>query len=174
MKIRDTLFPVENRTAALVAFLRTFWQTVRAVGGLTVIGGGAFEVNHVATIDWPVIGYAAIGVIASGLIAGALSAGDILTNGLPNAYSTPTDPTPPSGIVTAKHVNGAGSGTQPPPAAPTPATATATQAADMAVIAAEPIPTTNPIPAVVTVLPPVPTVLPPAPTAYTPNPLTGV
>ena len=87
MTTSTALFPPANRTAALVAFLRTFWQTVRAVGGLTVIGGGALEVNHIATLDWVTIGYAALGVIASGLIAGAISGGDILTNGLPTAYS---------------------------------------------------------------------------------------
>ena len=162
MTIRTALFPPANRTAALVAFLRTFWQTVRAVGGLTVIGGGAIVVNHVAAIDWPTIGYAALGVIASGLIAGAISGGDILANGLPAAYvDTVTAAGALPGAIAPKH------STDTPSAPPTPAVQT------LDVNAAYPvgwqtIPTVSgsalPVLPVPTALKPVP----PVPAAYTP------
>ena len=178
MTIRTALFPPANRTAALVAFLRTFWQTVRAVGGLTVIGGGAIVVNHVAAIDWPTIGYAALGVIASGLIAGAISGGDILANGLPAAYvDTVTAAGTLPGATSSKH------STDTPGASPAPAVpalnvnATYPVARQTAPTVSEPTPTVAPYPiarpdptVLESALPvlPVPTTLWPVPTTYTP------
>ena len=92
MTIKTALFPPANRTAAFVAFLRTFWQTIRGVGGLTILGGGALVINHAATIDWPTIGWAAVGIVGSGILAGLLSGGDILSNGLPAAYIATVTP----------------------------------------------------------------------------------
>lgn len=179
MSIKSTLFPPANRTAALVAFLRTFWQTVRGVGGLTILGGGALVINHAATIDWPTIGWAAIGIIGSGIIAGALSGGDILTNGLPTAYIATVTP---SNIIAEVKVpdstptlSGRHTGTS------APYTLTAPAVTD--INAAYPVgwqtaPTV--LPPAPTTLPPVPTMLEPAPAiapaplTYLPDPLTGM
>ena len=153
MSIKTALFPPANRTAALVAFLRTFWQTVRGVGGLTILGGGTLVINHAATIDWPTIGWATIGVIGSGILAGALSGGDILTNGLPAAYIATVTP---ADIVTAVKVPGS---------TPT----LSERHTDTS--AAYPPPFPDVLPPVPTMLEPVPTVLEPAPTALPPVPL---
>ena len=119
MTIRAALFPPANRTAALVAFLRTFWQTVRGVGGLTILGGGALVVNHAAVIDWPLVGWAVLGIILSGILAGALSGGDILANGLPAAYTdTVIDAGTLPGAITPKHSTDTPSALPVAPAAP--------------------------------------------------------
>lgn len=86
MSIGTTLFPPANREAAAVAFLRTFWQTVRATG---ILGGGsaiivtAADIQHINLVA---LAYIAGAVIISGILAGGLAAGDILVHGLPAAY----------------------------------------------------------------------------------------
>lgn len=105
-----TLFPPANRTAALTAFLRTFWQVLHGVGvlsGGTLIYISAAQLQH---INLQLALYTAAGVLASALLSGALAAGNILANGLPGAYvaaaaasaivvpdttSTPTTPADP-------------------------------------------------------------------------------
>lgn len=173
MSIKTALFPPANRTAALVAFLRTFWQTVRGVGGLTILGGGALVVNHAAVIDWPLVGWAALGIILSGILAGALSGGDILTNGLPAAYIATVTP---ADIVTAVKVPGSTptlSERHTETGSPYPLTAPAV----IDINAAYPVgwqATPTGLPPVPTMLPPMPTALEPAPTALPPVPLTEI
>lgn len=86
MSVLGRLFPASNREAAGVAFVRTFWQTVRATGLLG--GAGAIAVNaaEIASVDWVGLAVGAGLVIASGLLAGWNAAGDILVHGLPPAY----------------------------------------------------------------------------------------
>lgn len=86
MSIGKTLFPPANREAALVAFLRTFWQVVRAtayLGGAGVITVSATQLAH---IDLKGLAFVVGAILASGILSGALAAGNILANGLPNAY----------------------------------------------------------------------------------------
>lgn len=95
MSITKTLFPPANREAAAVAFLRTFWQTVRAVGSLSIVGGIVVTANQLATINWTEFGYTAGAVVLSGILAGALAGGDVLTKGLPDAYIASLNPAVP-------------------------------------------------------------------------------
>ena len=95
MSIITTLFPPANREAAAVAFLRTFWQAVRSVGGLSVAGGAIITANRLATINWSELGYVAVAVLLSGIVAGIISGGNILANGLPDAYTAAAVPVAP-------------------------------------------------------------------------------
>jgi hypothetical protein len=86
MSIGKTLFPPSNREAALVAFLRTFWQVIRppiALGGLAL---GTLATTGVLHLDLKVLGIIAGAAVLSAIVSGVLAAGDILKNGLPNAY----------------------------------------------------------------------------------------
>lgn len=89
MSVFGKLFPPANREAAGVAFIRTFWQTVRATGLLGGAGAIAINAAEFASIDWVALAVGAGLVVASGLLAGWTAAGDILVHGLPAAYKTP-------------------------------------------------------------------------------------
>lgn len=119
MSITKTLFPPANREAAVVAFLRTFWQVVHGVGilgsgGLIVIS--ATQLEH---LNVQLVLYTAYGVIASGLLSGAIAAGDILANGLPSAYhaaavaSIPAAQVQTLPVVTPSDPDQPAAGTQP-------------------------------------------------------------
>lgn len=95
MKLSAILFPPAYRQAAVVAFLRTFWQTVRATGLLGFGGATVVNATQLAHVDIVALAYTAGAVIVSGLIAASLAAGDILSHGLPDAYQTPATPIPP-------------------------------------------------------------------------------
>jgi len=103
MSIRSKLFPPANREAAGVAFIRTFWQVVRATGFL----GGAGIITVTATdlvhVNVQLLLYALGGVLISGILSGSISAGDILVHGLPAAYTPDapaSDPEPAATVVT--------------------------------------------------------------------------
>lgn len=101
MSITTTLFPSANREAALVAFLRTFWQVVRAtalLGGAGIITVSATQVAHV---DVALLGYTIAGILISGVISGLLAAGDILAHGLPDAYSSAAIASAPAAVVSS-------------------------------------------------------------------------
>ena len=88
MSIGKTLFPPANREAALVAFLRTFWQTVRATGLLGGTGAIVVSAADLQHLNLVALAYIAGAVLASGVLSGAIAAGDILAHGLPNAYQS--------------------------------------------------------------------------------------
>lgn len=88
MSISKTLFPPVNREAALVAFLRTFWQTVRATGLLGGTGAIVVSAADLQHLNLTALAYIAGAVLASGILSGAIAAGDILAHGLPNAYQS--------------------------------------------------------------------------------------
>lgn len=92
MSVSTTLFPPANRQAAAVAFLRTFWQTVRATGYLASGGIITITATQLATIDVRTLALTAAAILTSGLLSGTLAAGNILTNGLPTAYQNTTTP----------------------------------------------------------------------------------
>lgn len=87
MSIGTTLFPPANRQAALVAFLRTFWQVIRPPIALGGLGLGVIASTGTLHLDLKVLGIIAAATVLSGIVSGALAAGDILKNGLPNAYT---------------------------------------------------------------------------------------
>lgn len=89
MSIITVLFPPVNREAAVVAFLRTAWQTIRATTALGVAGGVTVTATKLATIDWPTVTYGVSAILLAGILAGALAAGDILVHGLPSSYTAP-------------------------------------------------------------------------------------
>lgn len=91
MSAVSNLFPAKNRTAALAAFIRTFWQTVTGTG--VVLGGTGFALTAagLATINWVNLGYGVAAVVLSGLLAAGKASGNILVNGIPTAYATPTE-----------------------------------------------------------------------------------
>jgi hypothetical protein len=100
MSIGSTLFPPSNREAALVAFLRTFWQVIRGtafLGGSGLIVVTAADLVH---INLTLLAYTVGAILASGVISGALAAGDILAHGLPNAYQAAAVANIPTAIVT--------------------------------------------------------------------------
>ena len=86
MSIGKTLFPPANREAALVAFLRTFWQVIRATGGLGGTGIVVVTAADLIQVNLVLVAYTVGAVLASGIISGAIAAGDILAHGLPTAY----------------------------------------------------------------------------------------
>lgn len=99
MSVTKSLFPPANREAAVVAFLRTAWQVIRATG---VLGGaGIITVNaaDVAHINLQLLGYTAAAVLISGIVSGLISAGDILAHGLPDAYTSNAAASIPAAIV---------------------------------------------------------------------------
>lgn len=105
MSIGSTLFPPSNREAALVAFLRTFWQVIRGtafLGGSGLIAVTATDLIH---INLTLLAYTVGAILASGIISGALAAGDILAHGLPNAYQAAAVANIPTAIVTQTHFN---------------------------------------------------------------------
>lgn len=119
MSITKTLFPPANRTAAAVAFLRTFWQVVHGTGILgsgTLIYVSAAQLQH---LNLHLVLFAAGAVLASGVLSGALAAGDILANGLPNAYqaaavaSIPTAQVSTVPVVTPADPGQPAAGTEP-------------------------------------------------------------
>lgn len=100
MSIGSTLFPPSNREAAIVAFLRTFWQVIRGtafLGGSGLIVVTAADLVH---INLTLLAYTVGAILASGVISGALAAGDILAHGLPNAYQAAAVANIPTAIVT--------------------------------------------------------------------------
>jgi len=99
MSIGSTLFPPSNREAAVVAFLRTFWQVVRGTGFL---GGSGLIVMSAANfihVNLTLLGASVGAVLASGLLSGALAAGDILVHGLPDAYTSAASSSAPATTV---------------------------------------------------------------------------
>lgn len=86
MSVLGRLFPASNREAAGVAFVRTFWQTVRATGFLGGAGVIVVQAAELIAVDWVGLGVAAAAVLLSGVGSGLLAAGDILVHGLPDAY----------------------------------------------------------------------------------------
>ena len=100
MSIGSTLFPPSNREAAIVAFLRTFWQVVRGTGFLA--GGGIITVSatQLMHINLTLLAYTVGAVLLAGILSGALAAGDILAHGLPNAYQAAAVANIPTAIVT--------------------------------------------------------------------------
>jgi hypothetical protein len=104
MSVKSVLFPPANREAAAVAFIRTFWQVVRSVSILTVAGGVIITANDLATINWVTIAYGVGAVVLSGILSGAIAAGDILTHGLPAAYTANAVATIPVAEVTVEPV----------------------------------------------------------------------
>jgi hypothetical protein len=99
MSIGKTLFPPSNRQAALVAFLRTFWQVIRppiALGGLAL---GTLATTGVLHLDLKVLGIIAGAAVLSAVVSGVLAAGDILKNGLPNAYTNAAVASIPAAVV---------------------------------------------------------------------------
>lgn len=87
MSISSSLFPPANREAAAVAFLRTFWQVIRAT---SYLGGGGIIVvtaTQLAHINLQLLGLVVGAILASGVLSGLLAAGNILANGLPDAYT---------------------------------------------------------------------------------------
>lgn len=86
MSIGKTLFPPANREAALVAFIRTFWQTVRATGLLGGAGAIVVSAADLQHLNLTAVAFIAGAVLVSGVLSGLIAAGDILTHGLPNAY----------------------------------------------------------------------------------------
>lgn len=101
MSISKTLFPPSNREAALVAFLRTFWQVVRAT---SILGGGgaivvsAADLQHIHLIT---LAYIAGAVMLSATLSGLFAAGNILVNGLPAAYSNAAIASIPAAAVSS-------------------------------------------------------------------------
>lgn len=89
MGITSRLFPPANREAAGVAFIRTFWQVVRATGVLGGAGIITVSAGDLITVDWVLVGYTAGAVLISAIGSGLLAAGDILVHGLPGAYQEP-------------------------------------------------------------------------------------
>lgn len=89
MSVLGTLFPVKNRTAAGVAFIRTSWQTLKATSFLGSSAGLILTGADLATINWTTLGLGAAAAATSAILAGALAGGDILVHGLPTAYSAP-------------------------------------------------------------------------------------
>lgn len=106
MSIFSDLFPQQNRKAATVAFIRTFWQALIGSSVVTTIAGYIAIVNGVIHVDWVDLGYAAGGVVAVGVLSAGKAAGNILVNGLPATYTALAVASLPSGSV------------QPAPAAP--------------------------------------------------------
>jgi hypothetical protein len=100
MSIGTTLFPPSNREAALVAFLRTFWQVVRGAGVLA--GGGIITVSatQLMHINLTLLAYTVGAVLLAGILSGALAAGDILSHGLPTSYTNAALASIPAAIVT--------------------------------------------------------------------------
>lgn len=96
MSLATTLFPPANREAAMVAFLRTFWQTVRATGLLGGAGVITVSATKLASVDVSTLLYALGAVLLSGILTGLISAGDILVHGIPDAYAASI----PAAIVT--------------------------------------------------------------------------
>lgn len=100
MSIGTTLFPPSNREAATIAFLRTFWQVVRAtglLGGAGLITVSAADLEH---INLTLVAYTVGAIILAGLLSGLLAAGDILVHGLPDAYTSNAIASVPPAIVT--------------------------------------------------------------------------
>jgi hypothetical protein len=100
MSVFGKLFPPANREAAGVAFIRTFWQTVRASSYLG--GAGVIFVNaaQLASIDLSTLGLTVAAIVSTGVLTASLSAGDILVHGLPSAY-TPPAPAPVAPVESA-------------------------------------------------------------------------
>ena len=99
MSIAKTLLPPANREAALVAFLRTFWQVIRppiVLGSVALAGVATTGVVHVSLNT---LGLIAAAAVLSAIVSGLLAAGDILKNGLPNAYQNAAVASIPAAIV---------------------------------------------------------------------------
>jgi hypothetical protein len=105
MSIGTTLFPPANREAALVAFLRTFWQVVRATAALGGVGVITVSATQLAHIDLRELAFVVGAILASGIISGALAAGDILVHGLPNAYQAAAVASIPAAVVSTVPVS---------------------------------------------------------------------
>ncbi|MCU1418723.1 MAG: hypothetical protein JWP32_2897 [Schumannella sp.] len=101
MSISKTLFPPANREAALVAFLRTFWQVVRATGLLGGAGIITVSATQVAHINLTLLGYTVGAVLISGILSGLLASGDIIVHGLPDAYSSAAIASVPAAVVSS-------------------------------------------------------------------------
>ena len=127
MSITKTLFPPSNREAAVVAFLRTFWQVVRATGLLGGSGAIVISAANLHHLDLTELLYIVGAVVASGVLSGALAAGDILVNGLPSAYqaaavaSIPVAQVSTVPVVTPADPDQPAAGTQPDPVTAGPA-----------------------------------------------------
>lgn len=133
MSLAATLFPPTNRTAAVVAFLRTFWQTVRATGLLGGAGVITVSATKLASVDGPTLLYALGAVLLSGILTGLISAGDILVHGIPDAYTASI----PAAIVSSAIVTPADPDQ---PAAGTPPTAVPVDAQPVEIPAPEVVP----------------------------------
>lgn len=130
MSIAKTLFPPANREAALVAFLRTFWQVIRppiVLGSVALAGIATTGVVH---ISLKVLAIAAGAAVVSAIVSGLLAAGDILKNGLPNAYQNAAVASIPAAQVSTVPVATPADPSQPaagvPPAVAAPADPTPT------------------------------------------------
>lgn len=99
MSVATTLFPPANRQAALVAFLRTFWQTVVGTSVVSVFGAAGITASGLATLDWQILGWTVAAILLSAILAGAKSALNILANGLPGAYNDAAIATVPQAVV---------------------------------------------------------------------------
>lgn len=89
--LMEQLFPRENRRRALVAFIRTFWQTTR---GTYEVGGGltlAVQASDLIDINWTGLALGAAAIAIVGIRAGWIAAGDVLANGLPYDRLNPTE-----------------------------------------------------------------------------------
>lgn len=101
MSITSTLFPPAYREAALVAFLRTFWQTIRPPIVLGSLGLGTIAATGAMHIDLKFVGIVAAASVLFAIVSGVLAAGDILKNGLPNAYVNAAAATIPASVASS-------------------------------------------------------------------------
>ncbi|MFF1633983.1 hypothetical protein [Leifsonia sp. NPDC058248] len=101
MSISKTLFPPANREAALVAFLRTFWQVIRPPIVLGSLGLATITTTGVLHVDLKTVAIIAGVAVLSAIVSGLLAAGDILKNGLPNAYANAAIASVPAAVVSS-------------------------------------------------------------------------
>lgn len=87
MSIWKKLFPPANRQAAAVAWIRTFWQTIRGTSYLGGAGAIVFNAADIQHINLTVLGWIVAAVVSTAVLTASLSAGDILVHGLPSAYT---------------------------------------------------------------------------------------
>jgi hypothetical protein len=85
--IWDTLLPKMNRRRALVAGIRTFWQSARGASAVAAGGAVVLTGSDLITLDSAGIGLGIAAVLLASLIAAGVAAGDVLSNGLPASYS---------------------------------------------------------------------------------------